>query len=66
MEELTQDNREYIDIMARLFDKTPAGLLNNIVDAHRARNAAIYEKAREEGENTGGKISIMNTLGGKC
>lgn len=55
---LTKDNKAYLRIMARTFDSDTMTYLNRILDAHRKKNAAIYDKARQA-DKAGEKFSLM-------
>ncbi len=58
MEYLTDDNKKYLKIMAQTFDKSPLQFLNGIIEAHKKKNRAIYDKA-EQATATGGKFSLI-------
>ena len=58
MQNLTEENNEYIDVMARAFDITPTEFLNRIIAAHQVKNQPLFDKALEA-QKAGAKLSLI-------
>ena len=58
MQYISQENRDYLRIMAKSFDETELQLLDKIITAHRKKNGAIYDRAKRQ-TAAGGKLSLM-------